>query len=312
LASLAEKYLEGRDEIANFIRSASDLMAEINFLLQYGLWRLNRGMHWWKYVDKKPSFDPTLKPPPYPYGEKNLYVNASNNLWRFSMWPHYNSINEMYYSVLLAEIKKFKKNYGNFDFNKGIVYANLGVSQSAQMKLDEGFANILKALIEDYPYADTDPESNVWKNPLFTQFEKQYLRTPLQAIISQLGMAAITSTEVFVENFLNSLSNDQRGFLEYTFIRIMQNHEIWKEKENGLSANRLLAYTQDLCLFNEAFLKSKFSLLELAALKKHELGWLIPPKFGVNCRGCSANDISVLASKLSHEMGESDSKKRCA
>jgi len=309
---LAEKFAEGRDEIANFIRSAFDLMAEMNFLLQYGVWRLNRGMHWWKYVDKKPSFDPAVKPPPYPYGEKNLYVNASNNLWQFSMWPHYYSINEIYYSVLLAEIKRFKKNNDKFDFNKGIVYANLGVAQSAQMKLDEGFANILKALIDDYPYADTDPESNVWKNPLFSQFEKQYLRTPLQAIISQLGMASVTATEAFVENLLESLTNDQRGFLEYTFMRIRQNHELWKEKENGLSANRLLAYTQDFCLFNEDLLKSKVDSTTLSSKQYWILNHLIPLKFSnINLDQCQANTMQDLNNILPAELGKINQPEKC-
>lgn len=63
--------------------------------------------------------------------------------------------------------------------------------------------------------------------------------------------------EQFVKDFLDSLNNDQRALFDCTFARIMQNWEIWNEKENGFTANRLLAYTQDFCLFNEDFLKSK-------------------------------------------------------
>jgi hypothetical protein len=302
-----DKYVEGKDEVAIFIKGASDFLAKVDFLLQYGVWRLDFGMYCWRNVDKKPSFDPTTRPPPYPYGEKNLYINASNNLWQAAMWRSYSSISEIYYSTLLEKIKEFKKKNDGFDFNKGIVYANLGVAQSAQMKLDEGYANILKALMDDYPYSDTYPESSVWKSPLFVQFEKHYVTIPLQAIISQLGMPQIHSADSFIEGFFNSLSNDQRTFFEYTFARIKQNKDIWNERENSLTANRLLAYTQDLCLFNEDFLKSKFT--------DPEPRWLLDDLikeagFKVNLKCCGATKMTDLDTKLSN-LARSNQPRKC-
>jgi hypothetical protein len=58
---------------------------------------------------------------------------------------------ERYYAILLKEIKQYEIS-NTTNFNKGMVYANLGVCQVAQGKIDEGFANILKAHIEDEPY----------------------------------------------------------------------------------------------------------------------------------------------------------------
>jgi hypothetical protein len=307
-----DKYAERRDELIHFRRSSANLLTELDFLLQYGALRLDSGMYWWKNVDNKPSFNPNSNSPPYPYDEKNLFVNASNNLWHATMWRSYPAFSELYFSTLLTLIKEFKKNNGGFDFNKGIVYGNLGVAQSAQMKLDEGFANILKAIMEDMPYSATvNPQQNFWKSPLFEQFEKAYVKTPLQTLISGLSMAEITSIESFTESFLNSLNDSQRIFFDYSFIEINYNYKIWQEKENVLTANRLLAYAQDLCLFNEAFLKSKFSTSELTALRRHELGSLIPPKFSVDCSSCSAANISDLDSKLTQEMAKLNLKERC-
>lgn len=48
-------------------------------MFKYGVWRLNFGMYHWKFTNKKPSFDPTAKTPPYPYDKKNFYVNAFSN-----------------------------------------------------------------------------------------------------------------------------------------------------------------------------------------------------------------------------------------
>jgi hypothetical protein len=154
----------------------------MNFLFQYGLWRLGYGMTQWKDVDHKPPFDSLGRTPSYPYGEKDHYVRASNNLWYLTMWRFYPSLNEMYYSLLLSEVKAFEKTQ-SFAFNKGMIYANLGVAQSAQMKLDEGFANILKALIEDSPYSENTPEYNLRRRHLFTQFEILYVKNRLQTII---------------------------------------------------------------------------------------------------------------------------------
>jgi len=304
----AEKYVERSDEVADFIKSSQDLLAKLDFLLQYGIWRLDFGMYHWKNVDKKPSFDPAAKPPPYPYDDKNLYVNASNNLWQISMWAYYPSISEIYYSILLGKIKDFKKTNGNFDFNKGIVYANLGVAQSAQMKLDEGFSNILKALQEDSNYSASTAEDNLHRSRLFTQFEDKYVKEPLMGIVSQLGIANIPPPETFVNNFLESLNNDQRAFFDYTFANIMRSWEIWKEKENGFTANRLLAYTQDFCLFNEDFLKSKFL--------NPNSGWLLDDLireagFSVNLSGCGATKMVDLDRKLPQELSNSSQTSKC-
>jgi len=309
---MAEKYVETRDEIADFIRSSSRLMAELDFLLQFGVWRLDFGMLNWKNVDNRPSFDHAVTPAPYPYAEKNFYVNASNNLWQFSMWKSYPSISEIYYSTLLQRIKEFKFNNQDFDFNKGIVYANLGVAQSAQMKLDEGFANILKALIEDSPYSADTPEYNLRRRDLFTQFEIRYVKDYLQTMISGLGIAAIPQPEQFVNSFFESLNSDQRVFFDCTFARIIQNRDIWNDKENSFTANRILAYTQDLCLFNEDFLKSKFSQTELQSRAHWELRNLIVEKFsGIDVSSCSAVEMNDLDTELPTELSRQDDKERC-
>ena len=176
-----DKYSVTLYEFADFLRSAQHLKAELNFLLWYGKKRLIYNMREWKNVDRKPTF--TQNDPPYPYDVKNLYVNAVNNLWYETLWAFRPELSEIYYSELLQSIKKFEINE-NFRFNKGIVYGNLGVAQAAQMKLDEGFANILKALIEDAGYSSNRPEYDLFRRKLFTQFEERYVKKYLQEIIT--------------------------------------------------------------------------------------------------------------------------------
>lgn len=304
-----DKYSVTLYEFADFFRSAQHLKAELNFLLWYGKKRLIYNMREWKNVDRKPTF--TQNDPPYPYDVKNLYVNAVNNLWYETLWAFRPELSEIYYSELLQSIKKFEINE-NFRFNKGIVYGNLGVAQAAQMKLDEGFANILKALIEDAGYSTNRPEYNLFRRKLFTQFEERYVKKYLQKIITLLNIDDIPSTERFVEKFLELLNDDQRVFFDYTFARIMQNWNIWKDKENAFTANRLLAYTQDLCLFIEDFLKSKTPSSILSNKTYWTLKDLLTQAFpSIELEGCSANTINELDNKLTSDLDRQNQPEKC-
>ena len=152
-------------ELIDFLKAAGTLKSEFSKLKSLGQHRLVFGIKEWKNVDQKPSFNYSATSLPYPYNDKNLYVNASNNLWYRTMWSYFPEFSEIYYRELLSIIKNFEGS--TYFFNKGIVYGNLGVSQASQMKLDEGFANILKALIEDSPYSQTPAQAR-----LFVVFSK--------------------------------------------------------------------------------------------------------------------------------------------
>jgi len=305
-----DKYSLNLNELTHFLEISEHLKAELNILLKMGLNRLDFGMHQWRDVDKKPSFTYLPDKPPYPYDEKNLYVNASNNLWHSTMWSFLPALNEIYFQALLQRIKEFEGE--EYHFNKGIVYGNLGVSQSAQMKLDEGFANILKALIEDSGYSQRTPEYDLFRRKLYTQFEERYVKKELQQLISQLSMPTISAIERFVESFMESLNNDQRVFFDYTFAKMMQNWRIWKEKENRFTANRLLACTQGFCLFNEDLLKSKIPQAVLSTKQYWTLKDLIPLKFsGISLRGCSANSMEDLDQKLTSNLNKQRQPEKC-
>jgi len=304
-----DKYSITLEELVHFMKSSQRLKDELNFLIWYGRKRLNYNMHQWKNVDKKPAF--IQNSPPYPYQDKNTYVNAPNNLWHETMWPFYPQLNEIYYNMLLQLIKEFETRE-KFEFNKGIVYGNLGVAQAAQMKIDEGFANILKALIEDSGYSANKPEYDLFRRDLFTQFEKEYIKRPLQKIVERLTMESISSVEKFVEEFLESLNDNQRTFFDFMFARILQNWEIWKEKENSFTASRLLAYTQDFCLFSEDFLKSKTPSPILSTRPYWELKDLIMQMFPtINLQGCSANTMTELDGKLTSDLSGQNQPEKC-
>lgn len=312
---MSVKYLESQNELIQFLLRSGKARAELQSLLSLGLHRLDFGLNEWKNIDRKPSFNNAAATPPYPYQEKNLYINASNNLWMRTMWNYMSGLNEQYYTALLREIKRFEA--GTYFFNKGIVYGNLGVSQTIQMKLDEGFANILKALIEDQPYSGSPAQQNFFNTPLFTQFENNFVKGELATLLTKLVDNRLNPIPQFIDNFLNALSDDQRVFFDYCFIRIMENLRIWLEKNNSFSANRLLSCSQDLCLFIEDYLKKKIGSAAITTWMSTNnksyitLKGLISIKFTtVSLWGCGANSMSELDSKLRTELARSSQPKK--
>jgi hypothetical protein len=304
------------------LKSALDIMSNLDLILSYGLDRLSFGMQQWAEVDKFPSFD--YKDPYIPYELKNFYSLATNSLFickpgekcPWTILPP--SLCEIYFDTMLKTIKDYEHSYKNekkseYNFNKGMVYANLGVAQASQMKIDEGFANILKALIEDFGYSSSNkPEFDTFKRILFTQFENRYVKEHLMTIIPKLNILGVSQVEQFVNDFLDSLNDDQRAFFNFTFARIIQNWGVWKDKENSFTANRLLAYTQDFCLFNEDLLKSKISKRVLKTKSYWTLKDLIPKKFPkINIANCGANTMDELDNKLPAELKRQDPKEKC-
>ena len=143
-----------------FVKAAHDIQTDLDFTIRSGVGLLRDGMR------QARKFDPNN---PFPnYNEKNEYFNDANNICQLSLWKlGLYDLCERYYITLLREIREYEtKNSTNF--NKGMAYANLGVSQVARGKIDEGFANILKAHIEDEPYHRTDPSKSVFQLHLYT------------------------------------------------------------------------------------------------------------------------------------------------
>lgn len=283
-----------------YSKIAFDINANYSFIENLGKETLIQNMKYCKDVLKSPSFDPNN---PYPvYNDKNKYFSATNELCQYSLWHfHLYGFAEQYYSVMLETIKKFEKE-NSYNHNKGIVYANLGISQAAQMKIDKGFANILKALDEDRGYIKDKPESAFFIYRLFRQTERLIVVGPLESQLKILKKDNEICPTAYT--FLKSLEDpDQRIFFEYTFIKIMENYSVWQEKPNRFSANRMISSIQDMCLFAEDFLKKKGYI---GMLKK-----LIDSAFsGIDLQGCGAESYEELNDKLEQFLNDRNKKER--
>ena len=235
-----------------YIKAARDIETNLDFIIRSGVGLLTEGM------SKAKKFTPST--PFSNYNEKNEYFNAANNICQFSLWKlERYDLCEIYYAVLLTVIKEYERG-NNTNFNKGMVYANLGVSQVAQGKIDEGFANILKAHIEDEPYHRTDPSKSVFKLPLYSQFEDRTKDFILKhSELYQKEESKIVD-KAFIDRLVSSLETDSRILFISVVEKIRRNLEINNDKDNRFTRLQIFLCLQDLCLSIESALKTKNNL----------------------------------------------------
>jgi len=221
-----------------------ELLGNFKFILETNIAILQNDM------ESSPSFDPI-----HDYEEKNQYINNANQIGLKFMMEGYPQLAEIYYTALLTEILEFEK-YKSKKFNKGIIYANLGVAQMADNKFDEGIANLLKAHEEDKDFIGTPHELELFKKPLYKQFEDNYkdiMHKDLEYFGNQNGVT-ISNTEV--NKLLLNLKIENRLFL-ITIIREMnKNLKILKNNENIFTRTLLFSNIKNLCLFIEDFIKN--------------------------------------------------------
>ena len=104
------------------------------------------------------------------YEEKNWYFNRANEVGIRLIDSRNYWEAERYFAAMLQGIGRYEKLSGK-RFNKGIVYANLGISQIANGKIDIGIANLLTAEEEDRDI--TKGDFDVLTSSLWIPFERK-------------------------------------------------------------------------------------------------------------------------------------------
>jgi hypothetical protein len=285
-----------------FSKPSFDIVANYQYIEMSGKQILLQNMAYCKDTLKLPPFDPDN---PYEdYDCKNLYFSAANKLCQSSLWNQgVFPFAEKYYRTMLAVIKKFESDT-DYNHNKGMVYANLGIAQAIQLRIDEGFANILKALDEDRGYFQKGkkPDEEFFNSILFQQLENVIVLDPLVKQFDVLRKDEETCPTA--KDFLKSLTDPhQRIFFEYTYAKIVENHKVLSEKPNNFSANRLITYLQDMCLFAEDFLKKKNYTGTLSTL----LSTAFSP---IDLSGCSTSSSQELNDTVENIYRETNKRDR--
>lgn len=202
-----------------------------------------------KNMEMSPSFDPNK-----PYEEKNTYFLEVNQLG-FPLFQNNNLVSPatIYYKEMLRVILEYE-NQNTKRFNKGMVYANVGIAQIANGNLDEGIHYLLMADREDADFA-MNPHG-LLDGVLWQQFERPHV---IENLIN-LNNNTFTNlhfqvTEAFIQNMLRRMDLQDRLFLEATIWTIFRNLKFNTHNSNYYTRGRLLSGLKDVCLLGESLLR---------------------------------------------------------
>ena len=205
------------------------------------------------------------------YEDKNVYFNRANIVGYPFLVRKITCLSKDYYWKMFNIITDFEKSK-KILLNKGMVCANLGVSDLAEGDIDGGIAHLLWAGYEDRGWSKTSYIHNIFQSPLYTQFAEGRQRKGT----SQFGGPAPhvlleTAISDFNTTFKTSLTKDKvfhelkdndehRAVLEGALWTLARNLPLLDEetakifnskKHNIYTRLRLFNGLVDLCRFIE-------------------------------------------------------------
>jgi len=189
---------------------------------------------------------------------------------------------EQYYRLMKDTIEEHERQTGTV-FNKGIVYANLGIILTAQGNLDEGIHLLLMANKEDAAFRSGPLDHGVINDRLWKEnFEDRHVISRLTQLNTNnnAGLLFVVD-EAFILGFLRTLELPERLFLEATIWTVYRNLEFNQKNSNDYTRGRLFSGLKDLCLMTEALLR-----------KKQMAGGTVPPNTQIMLNALLTNALS--------------------
>ena len=201
------------------------------------------------------------------YPAKNSYFVHAGNLgrslldicrqpivYRGTKFEPWRGLAESYHSAMLQCILDYESRTGKH-FNKGMVYANLGVAQIANGKIDDGVTSLLAADVEDQDFTDRDPH-HILNEPLWWQFEKPHVFDYLLSLCAETchGMH-ITLDQTFLVNFMDSVELQDRLLLESSIWTLQDNLAAVARLNSVHARSGLLSALRNTCWLIESLLR---------------------------------------------------------
>jgi hypothetical protein len=201
---------------------------------------------------KHPPFDPSKA-----YERKNDYFDRANEHGLELMWKQLPAFPEIYYQKLLGIILNHER-VNNVRFNKGMIYANLGISQIRNGKFSVGIAHLLTA--EDEDKEVNPPNYNILNESLWIQFELQIIYPFLYKLnLDKNTQLSFTITETFLNEFFKNLNRDDRIFIQGTLWDLITHlNQAKNTRINSYTLGQLFSGLKDLCLVTEKLLRKNY------------------------------------------------------
>lgn len=248
------------------------------------------------------------------YDDKNRPIYApiqQMGTWLLSrkLFP----ILEEYWSQIDEEIKDFNLKTGK-RVNRGIPLANTGVAQIVQGKTIIGLFNIYQAYQDDreclqhIPSINIDPEKDMAKSVLFTQFEDKLTRELFTSITKKYSKAFHKSPTLNdLSGIIDSLGSEKKLLLYMILYRYSSASALNSQLTTVISRSEIIRSLAELALWFEDEIKRKDTSLRgstLGEILDRKIGQLNPPKEGG--KYTMAEDLDELRSKIIDALNTTD------
>lgn len=210
---------------------------------------------------------------------------------------------EEYWRHIDDEIQDFNKQTGK-RVNRGIPLANIGVSQISQGKVIEGLFNIYRGHEDDRECLQhlsgitIDPEKDMAKSILFTQFEERQISNLFRVIVIKFSSVFPTPiSKDDLSKFVLGLNSDKKLLFYMTLYRFSFGWSLNNQLTTIISRSEILRSLAELALWFEDELKRKDGTLTgktLIQILDQKVGQLNP----TSGQYTNASSLTELSTKI--------------
>jgi hypothetical protein len=249
------------------------------------------------------------------YEAKNAYFNRANNLCmnpETGFWdkpikvplnsstilelPQWDAVKQ-YYEAMRVLVEKYEQETEKL-FNKGMLYANLGVAMIVSGHRESGIFYMMAADQEDQDFINGKIDRSVVYGGLWTQFESPHFQGWIPGALADATEFPVQPTEAQCTNLLERIkSSEERLFLSSAIMQVHQ-HLVKAQEGNSFSISEVFSGLRDLCTLVEHRVRRMLSvegmmkgLLE-AFLKKYRSATSFSLK-GSNSTDCATTAINI-------------------
>lgn len=246
------------------------------------------------------------------YSAKNDYFSRANNLGMAALWGQpikilldsghvlefsgWDAVKQ-YDEAMRLLVERYEQETGK-RFNKGMLYANLGVAMIVSGQRESGIFHMMAADYEDRDFIKPGLARSIVDSDLWTQFERLDFQDWIPDALADVAEFPVHPTEQQCSDLLGRIkSPEERLFLTSAIMQVRQ-HLVKAQEGNSFSISEVFSGLRDLCTFVEHRVRRTLSiegmmkgLLE-AFLKKYRSGTSFSLK-GSNSTDCATAVINI-------------------
>lgn len=202
------------------------------------------------------------------YEAKNIYFNRANNLcmdpvtgfWGKQIKVPLNSSTilelsgwdavKQYYEAMRVLVEGYERETGK-RFNKGMLYANLGIAMIVSGQRESGIFYMMAADHEDRDFIKSVPDRSIVYGPLWTPFESPHFQRWIPGALADTAEFPVHPTEQQCTDLLERIKGpEERLFLDSAIMQVHQ-HLAKAQEGNLFSISEVFSGLRDLCTFIE-------------------------------------------------------------